>query len=112
MAQRTEYMKQFWKSTANEMKLPVKSYRDQLLPMARVKKVMKADSEVKMISGEVPVIFAKACEIFIQELTSLSWMSAEDNKRRTLQRFDVYYATKVSDQYDFLIDIVPPDESY
>lgn len=38
-----------------------------------------------MISAEAPVLFAKAAEIFINELTLRGWVHAEDNKRRTLQ---------------------------
>ena len=30
---------------------------------------MKADPEVKMISAEAPILFAKGCDIFITELT-------------------------------------------
>lgn len=32
------------------------------LPLARIKKVMKSDPEVKMISAEVPVLLSKSCE--------------------------------------------------
>jgi hypothetical protein len=32
------------------------------LPLARIKKVMKSDEEVKMISAEAPIMFSKACE--------------------------------------------------
>jgi Histone-like transcription factor (CBF/NF-Y) and archaeal histone len=30
---------------------------------------MKSDEDVRMISAEAPVLFAKACEMFILELT-------------------------------------------
>lgn len=46
---------------------------------------MKLDEEVKMISAEAPMLFAKAAEIFIHELTLRAWVHTEDNKRRTLQ---------------------------
>ena len=39
------------------------------LPLARIKRIMKSDEDVRMISAEAPVLFAKACEIFILELT-------------------------------------------
>jgi len=68
------------------------------------------DENVKMISGEVPHLFAKAAEIFITELTLKSWIHTEDSKRRTLQRNDVAYAIAQSDMFDFLIDIVPREE--
>lgn len=57
----------------------------QALPLARIKKIMKLDEDVKMISAEAPMLFAKAAEIFIHELTLRAWIHTEDNKRRTLQ---------------------------
>jgi nuclear transcription factor Y gamma len=52
---------------------------------------MKLDDDVKMISAEAPMLFAKAAEIFIHELTLRAWVHTEDNKRRTLQvRMIVY----------------------
>lgn len=72
---------------------------------------MKADPEVKMISAEAPILFAKGCDIFITELTMRAWIHAEDNKRRTLQRSDIAAALAKSDMFDFLIDIVPREES-
>jgi hypothetical protein len=38
-----------------------------------------------MISAEAPVLFAKACEMFIHELTLRAWIHTDENKRRTLQ---------------------------
>ena len=40
---------------------------------------------VQTISAEAPIVFAKACELFILELTLRSWIHTEENKRRTLQ---------------------------
>ena len=56
-------------------------------------------------------MFAKACEIFILELTLRAWMHTDECKRRTLQRNDVAVAIGRSDVFDFLIDIVPRDET-
>lgn len=72
---------------------------------------MKADPEVKMISAEAPILFAKGCDIFITELTIRAWIHAEENKRRTLQRSDIASALAKSDMFDFLIDIVPREEA-
>ena len=38
-----------------------------------------------MISAEAPVLFAKAAEIFVSELSLRAWFHTEENKRRTLQ---------------------------
>lgn len=78
--------------------------------MARIKKIMKLDEDVKMISAEAPMLFSKAAELFIHELTLRAWVHTEDNKRRTLQRNDIAMAITKYDQFDFLIDIVPRDE--
>lgn len=72
---------------------------------------MKADPDVKMISAEAPILFAKGCDIFITELTMRAWIHAEENKRRTLQRSDIASALAKSDMFDFLIDIVPREEA-
>ena len=53
-----------------------------------------------MISSEAPLIFSKACEIFILELTMRAWVHTEENKRRTLQKSDVAMALTKADMYD------------
>jgi nuclear transcription factor Y gamma len=63
-----------------------------------------------MISAEAPILFAKACEIFVLELTMRAWIHTEENKRRTLQRSDIATAISKTDVFDFLIDIVPREE--
>lgn len=61
----------------------------------------------QMISADTPVVFAKACEMFIMELTLRAWMHTQENKRRTLQRNDVANAIRDEDLLVFLKDIVP-----
>ncbi|XP_050356380.1 nuclear transcription factor Y subunit gamma-like isoform X1 [Nymphalis io] len=101
----------FWTKVNDDMKkINADDFKTQVLPLARIKKIMKLDEEVKMISAEAPVLFAKAAEIFIHELTLRAWSHTEDNKRRTLQRNDIATAITKSDQFDFLIDIVPRHE--
>jgi len=65
--------------------------------------IMKSDEDVRMISAEAPVLFAKACELFILELTLRSWMHSEESKRRTLQRNDIAAAITKTDVFDFLV---------
>lgn len=57
------------------------------------------------------MLFSKAAEIFINELTLRAWIHTEDNRRRTLQRNDIAMAITKYDQFDFLIDIVPREEA-
>ncbi|EZA49475.1 nuclear transcription factor Y subunit gamma [Ooceraea biroi] len=101
----------FWPKVMEEIKnITTMDLKTQSLPLARIKKIMKLDGDVKMISAEAPMLFAKAAEIFIHELTLRAWVHTEDNKRRTLQRNDIAMAVTKYDQFDFLIDIVPRDE--
>ncbi|CAF4859822.1 unnamed protein product [Pieris macdunnoughi] len=101
----------YWAKVNEDIKkITADDFKTQSLPLARIKKIMKLDEEVKMISAEAPILFAKACEIFIHELTLRAWSHTEDNKRRTLQRNDIAMAISRSDQFDFLIDIVPRQE--
>ncbi|XP_058776788.1 nuclear transcription factor Y subunit C-1-like [Vicia villosa] len=82
------------------------------LPLARIKKIMKNSSEdVKMISGVAPIVFSKACELFIEEITRRSWIMAIDGKRRTLNKEDVASAVIATDVFDFLITLVSDSES-
>ncbi|KIN06175.1 hypothetical protein OIDMADRAFT_155058 [Oidiodendron maius Zn] len=101
----------YWQQIISHLETETHDYKLHQLPLARIKKVMKADPEVKMISAEAPILFAKGCDIFITELTMRAWIHAEENKRRTLQRSDIASALAKSDMFDFLIDIVPREEA-
>lgn len=101
----------YWQQIISHLENDTHDYKLHQLPLARIKKVMKADPEVKMISAEAPILFAKGCDVFITELTMRAWIHAEENKRRTLQRSDIASALAKSDMFDFLIDIVPREEA-
>jgi len=76
------------------------------LPLARIKRIMKSDEDVRMISAEAPVLFAKACELFILELTLRSWIFSEQSKRKTLQKEDIIAAIHNTENFDFLVESV------
>ncbi|WLF81143.1 CCAAT- binding transcription factor component [Lodderomyces elongisporus] len=100
----------YWQQTINNIENSNFDFKSHQLPLARIKKVMKTDQDVKMISAEAPILFAKGCDIFITELTMRAWIHAEENKRRTLQKSDIAAALTRSDMFDFLIDVVPREE--
>lgn len=105
-----DLMIEFWQSCINSIEHDNHDFKNHQLPLARIKKVMKTDEDVKMISAEAPILFAKGCDIFITELTMRAWIHAEENRRRTLQKSDIAAALTKSDMFDFLIDIVPREE--
>ena len=75
------------------------------LPLARIKRVMKSDEDVRMISAEAPILFAKACEMFVLDLTIRCYAYSEHNKRGGLEREDVYQVLKETDVFDFLAEV-------
>lgn len=107
--QQHEQLQVFWANQMQEIEQTT-DFKNHSLPLARIKKIMKADEDVRMISAEAPVVFAKACEMFILELTLQSWLHTEENKRRTLQKNDIAAAISRTDVFDFLVDIIPRDE--
>ena len=107
--QQQQQLQLFWQQQMQEVE-QASDFKNHQLPLARIKKIMKADEDVRMISAEAPVVFSKACEMFILELTLRSWIHTEENKRRTLQKNDIAGAITRTDIFDFLVDIVPRDE--
>lgn len=76
------------------------------LPIARIKRIMKSDQDVRMISAETPVIFARACEMFIMDITIRSTQFAEyDNERMVLTKKSILDTIKNTDIFDFLMEI-------
>ncbi|KAL6843363.1 hypothetical protein ACP4OV_027076 [Aristida adscensionis] len=102
-------LQHFWSGQLAEIEQATK-FKTHSLPPSGVKKIMKSDEDVKKIAGEAPALFAKACEMFILELTMRVWHQAHKDKRRTLQKNDVTAAIAKTEVFDFLGDIVglPP----
>lgn len=104
-----QQLQSFWAQQYDEIEQAT-DFKNHSLPLARIKKIMKADEDVRMISAEAPVIFARACEMFILELTLRAWNHTEENRRRTLQKNDIAAAITRTDIFDFLVDIVPRED--
>lgn len=111
LAQLTSSLDKFWKEqlqSVQELKgqteQDFKTHND--LPLARIKRIMKSDEDVRMISAEAPVLFAKACELFILDLSIRSWNYSQLHKRRTLQKEDIREAIQKTDIFDFLVDVI------
>eukprot|EP01029_Cantina_marsupialis_P029827 TRINITY_DN782312_c0_g1_i1.p1 TRINITY_DN782312_c0_g1~~TRINITY_DN782312_c0_g1_i1.p1 ORF type:complete len:126 (+),score=30.69 TRINITY_DN782312_c0_g1_i1:122-499(+) len=77
------------------------------LPLARIKRIMKADEDVRMIRAESPILLAKACELFIMELTLRSHCYSQNANRTDegLEREDIHNVIKETDVLDFIADL-------
>jgi len=106
-----EKLKELWRTQQAEMEiLDIGSKQDfkhhNDLPLARIKRIMKSDEDVRMISAEAPILFAKACELFILELTIRAWTFSEFNKRNGLEKEDVCQVLQSTDIFDFLAEVI------
>lgn len=97
----------FWKNTFKKVSSENITEKSFKLPLARIKRLMKVEEDVKMVAAEVPILFSLVTEIFIQELTIRAWMTTEDGRRKILQSNDISFAIKTSSMYDFLIYLIP-----
>ncbi|KAM0676951.1 hypothetical protein BDAP_002544 [Binucleata daphniae] len=100
-------IEQYWLRAFDEAKIDGMQSKDINLPLARIKRLMKVEEEVKMVANDVPILFSKVTEKFVEELTLRAWYNTEHNRRRILQRNDISAAAKTSDVFDFLIYVVP-----
>lgn len=94
------------------------------IPLARVKRIMKSDNDVKLISQEAVVVVTKAAELLIQHLAKDAFKNTTKENRKTMQYKDLCMTKKFcnsfllattveeSDVFDFLSDIIPEKQKY
>lgn len=67
-----------------QMEPNIQNFKKQHIPIARVKKVMKTDEDVNMVSWDAPIIMSKACELFIIDLAYRAQFFCDQNQRKIL----------------------------
>lgn len=80
-------------------------------PLAKIKKIMKLEPDVHMVTGEAPIVLSKACEMLISDLTMRSWLHTVESSRQKILRSDISVAVSRSNNFGFLSEVVPRDES-
>ena len=80
-------------------------------PLARIKKIIKSDEDVKLISCDYSALMSKCCEFFIEELVHCSWAHTEEERRVTLQKSDILTYINRSEIHDFLAAIIKNDST-
>ncbi|KAK7340923.1 hypothetical protein VNO77_21641 [Canavalia gladiata] len=104
-----EKLRLFWQKQLFNIQAAEASKNHQQLPLARIRRIMKSDAEVQMLSAETPMLMAKACEIFIRELTFRAWMRAEESNKRILQPCDIANTIMQTHAFHFLTHLLPTD---
>lgn len=97
---------EYWAREIDKIKKNHLNFKSVKLPLARIKRLMKVEENVKIIAQEVPVLFALVTEKFVEELTLRAWMHTKEGKRKILQGSDVTKAVKTTHMYDFLGEII------
>jgi len=87
---------------------PLRS-KDVLLPLARVKTIMKSSPDVENIGQESLFLITKATELFIMYLTKLSQRHGDDGE---VTYTDLASVVQKKDSMEFLHDIVPKKIKY
>ncbi|ORD94896.1 NFYC2 [Enterospora canceri] len=99
-------VKEYWcREIERATKNPL-NFKSVKLPLARIKRLMKVEEEVKIIAQEVPVLFALTTEKFIEELTIRAWMHTKEGKRKILQGSDILKAVRTTRSYDFVNQLI------
>ncbi|CAJ1843015.1 unnamed protein product [Sphenostylis stenocarpa] len=102
-----EKLRSFWEKQLLDIQVAEAFKSQHKLPLARIRRIMKTEGDVQMVSAETPMLMSKACEIFIQELTFRAWMRAEESNKSTVQPCDVAKVIMQNDAMHFLTGIVP-----
>ena len=110
----SQSLRQFWVQQKKEIVHQCESQSDFKVhndfPLARIKRIMKSDEDVRMIRAEAPILFAKACELFILELTVRSYAySDKAGERHNIAKKDIEACIRNTAVFDFLVDVL--DES-
>ncbi|KAF3341103.1 hypothetical protein FCM35_KLT09947 [Carex littledalei] len=91
-----------WKNHNQEVE-HMRDFKHHQLPLTRMKRMMKANRDIKLVSSEAPVVLAKACEMFIHDLILRAWLDAVENHVCTIETINIYDAVCRIDPYKFLI---------
>ena len=97
----------FWHTSFRRASAERIRNRQIRLPLARIRRLMKVEEDVRMVAAEVPLLFALVSEVFVEELTLRAWIYTDECHRRILQRTDIVAAIKTSQMYDFLVCVLP-----
>ncbi|ORZ03430.1 histone-fold-containing protein [Syncephalastrum racemosum] len=78
-----------------------------ILPIARVKRVIKDDKDVNLINNEATFCVTAATELFMEYLVSEGLNRARKDKRKTIFYKDLASAVSSIEQFEFLEDVIP-----
>ncbi|KAF7096509.1 hypothetical protein CFC21_098438 [Triticum aestivum] len=96
---------QFWRERQEDMEATV-DFNDRILPMSRLKRLIRAEEDGMLIAADTPAYLAKLCELFVQELALRAWACAQSHHRRIILESDIAEAIAFTESYDFLATVL------
>ncbi|EGC32707.1 hypothetical protein DICPUDRAFT_155311 [Dictyostelium purpureum] len=96
-------------NTADKKKKVSRSARshDTQLPIARIKRIMKNDKDVKLISSDALMLVTKSTELFLDYFCKEAYKKTKSQGRKILSYKDISSAIKDIENLTFLTEIVP-----
>lgn len=82
------------------------------LPLARIKRIVKQDPDISMISTAAVQTLSAAVQLFVCHFTEQALMESRMNGRNRLTYSDFADAVAHQDELDFLSSIVPRTMTY
>eukprot|EP01127_Copromyxa_protea_P016142 TRINITY_DN4747_c0_g1_i1.p2 TRINITY_DN4747_c0_g1~~TRINITY_DN4747_c0_g1_i1.p2 ORF type:complete len:105 (-),score=24.26 TRINITY_DN4747_c0_g1_i1:38-352(-) len=83
-----------------------------VLPLARVKRIIKSDPDVKLVSADANFLIAKSTELFLEYLALEAEKQAKANGKKSITYDEIAGVVKTKDELEFLSDIIPPRRKY
>ncbi|KAF9387432.1 hypothetical protein CPC16_007040 [Podila verticillata] len=77
------------------------------LPVARVKRIIKEDKDITMVSNDAVFLISMATELFLESFTTKAFNLAKMEKRKTIAYKDLATAVSQHDSLEFLQDVIP-----
>ncbi|CAI2167319.1 8125_t:CDS:2 [Funneliformis geosporum] len=83
-----------------------------VLPIARVKRIIKLDEEITTIGTDSTFLIAIAAELFVDYFVKKGVDQAKSEKRKVIRYEDMAYLVKNNENLGFLQDIVPETQAF
>lgn len=78
-----------------------------ILPLHKVKKLIKSENSVKAVSGEASFAIARATELLVEQLVVKAYKKTETENRDLIEYEDIASAVSKWSATEFLRDVVP-----
>jgi len=97
------------KDEKKKTKRPSKSVNQ--LPLARIKRIIKTDPDVKLISNDAALLITRATELFIEFLTKQAYENTQAENRKVLHYKDLAKCVATVEVLDFVGDVIPSTQN-